>query len=76
SIVWAYSSLEEVKANFAKTNYPQNNIHFIKGDILQTVPSNAPAQIALLRLDTDWYESTAHEMTHLYPLLTQEGVLI
>jgi hypothetical protein len=30
----------------------------------------------LLRLDTDWYESTKHELVHLYPRLVPNGVLI
>jgi O-methyltransferase len=40
------------------------------------VPRSAPEVIALLRLDTDWYASTKHELLHLYPRLTQSGVLI
>lgn len=76
SIVWAYSGLEEVKANIKKIQYPYVNIHFIEGDILQTIPAQLPGKIALLRLDTDWYESTKHEMIHLYPLLQKSGVLI
>ena len=35
-----------------------------------------PERIALLRLDSDWYESTRHELEHLYPLLAPGGVLI
>ena len=30
----------------------------------------------MLRLDTDWYESTLHELVELYPLLSEGGVLI
>ena len=29
-----------------------------------------------MRLDTDWYESTKHELTHLFPLLSSGGVII
>ena len=76
SVVWAYSTIEEVKENIGRVDYPRNNIHFIEGDILQTVPGADPGAIALLRLDTDWYESTKHEMEHLYPKLNQSGVLI
>ncbi|MBV1831309.1 hypothetical protein HNW77_11720 [Komagataeibacter sp. AV436] len=36
----------------------------------------APEKIAVLRLDTDWYESTRHELEHLYPRLVPGGVLI
>ena len=35
-----------------------------------------PDEIAILRLDTDWYESTKHEMIHLFPRLVSKGVLI
>lgn len=76
SVVWAYSTLDEVKKNLANVAYPSANIHFIEGDILQTIPKHIPGQIALLRLDTDWYASTRHEMIHLYPLLNKNGVLI
>lgn len=76
SVVWAYSGLEEVKQNIARTGYPTNKIHFIQGDILKTIPAQMPDTTALLRLDTDWYESTKHEMEHLYPLLVSKGILI
>lgn len=76
SVVWAYSNLAEVKANISQVAYPATNIHYIEGDVLQTIPANDPGQIALLRLDTDWYESTKHEMVHLYPKLISSGVLI
>jgi hypothetical protein len=36
----------------------------------------APSHISILRLDTDWYQSTYHELVHLYPRLTIGGVLI
>ncbi len=54
--------------------YP--NVRFIEGDVLSTIPSFAPPAIALLRLDTDWYASTRHELEHLYPRVTAGGVLI
>jgi predicted O-methyltransferase YrrM len=76
NVVWAYSSLEEVKRNIALIGYPESNIEFIKGDVLKTIPTNISGSIALLRLDTDWYESTKHELEHLYPLLQAKGVLI
>ena len=76
SVVWAYSGLEEVKRNIALSGYPSEKIHFVQGDILKTIPATLPGQTALLRLDTDWYESTKHEMEQLYPLLVSKGVLI
>lgn len=73
---WAYSPLDEVRENMTKTSYPKENIIYIKGKVEDTIPSTIPLKISLLRLDTDWYESTMHEMTYLYPILSKEGVLI
>ena len=42
----------------------------------QTLPTHAPDAICLLRLDTDYYDSTLHELVHLYPKLSHGGVLI
>jgi len=73
---WCYASLEDVKNNILSTGYPEENIVFVKGKVEETIPAIIPPKIALLRLDTDWYESTYHELVHLYPLLVQNGVLI
>ena len=51
-------------------------MHYVKGKVEDTIPGQAPDSIALLRLDTDWYESTKHELEHLYPRLANKGVLI
>ena len=74
--VWCYSPLEEVQANLKSTNYPEQRLHFVKGRVEDTLPNTLPDRIALLRLDTDWYESTKHELTHLYPRLVSGGILI
>ena len=50
--------------------------HTCEGLVEQTIPSSAPERIALLRLDTDWYESTRHELAELYPRLERGGVLL
>jgi hypothetical protein len=60
----------------AMTNYPQDKLNYVVGKVEDTIPETLPRKIALLRLDTDWYESTLHELNHLYPLLTEGGVLI
>jgi hypothetical protein len=73
---WCYAPLDAVRAAVLSTGYPQDKIHFIKGPVEQTLPAQAPSQIVLLRLDTDWYESTHHELTHLYPRLVVGGPLI
>ena len=76
SRVWAYASLEDVQEGFRQVPYPQERLHFVKGPVEQTIPSQAPERIAVLRLDTDWYESTAHELAHLYDRLMPGGVLL
>lgn len=74
--IWCYSCLEEVKASVHSVGYNRDRIHFIKGKVEDTIPQNAPAQISLLRLDTDWYESTHHELIHLFPRIAAGGVII
>jgi O-methyltransferase len=73
---WCLSPLQEVQANMTSTGYPKDNIIFIKGKVEQTIPGITPPKIALLRLDTDWYESTKHELNHLYPLMEKGSILI
>jgi O-methyltransferase len=75
-VKWAYSPIEEVREAMALVGYPMARINLIRGPVEQTIPGTVPDKIALLRLDTDWYASTRHEMEHLYPLLSPEGVLI
>jgi hypothetical protein len=76
SPIWAYSTLDEVKSNLMSMGYDPQKIHFIKGKVEETIPDRAPEMISLLRLDTDWYESTLHELVHLYPKLSHGGVII
>ena len=73
---WCYASLEDVQQSIATVGYPASHIHYVRGKVEDTVPASAPDEIALLRLDTDWYESTRHELEHLYPRLVSGGVLI
>lgn len=74
--IWCYSSLEEVTGNLLATGYNPENIHFIKGKVEDTLPCEQIGSIALLRLDTDWYESTKHELETLYDKLVVGGVMI
>ena len=76
SSVWCYASLEEVKSNMVQTGYNIDRINFVEGKVEDTIPRFAPDKIALLRLDTDWYDSTYHELNHLFPRLVKGGVII
>jgi O-methyltransferase len=73
---WCHSPLADVRANLASTGYPAELVRFVAGRVEETLPGEAPERIAILRLDTDWYESTRHELEHLYPRLAVGGVLI
>jgi len=73
---WCRSSIDEVKNNILTTNYPQEKIHYVQGKVEETLRKFTPEKIALLRLDTDFYESTKSEMEHLFPKLTEGGILI
>lgn len=74
--VWCIASLDEVKHNIHNEKLRSERFVFVPGKVEDTIPQTMPQHIALLRLDTDWYESTRHELLHLYPQLTQNGVLI
>jgi len=65
-----------VKEVLCGTGYPSERIHFVRGRVEDTIPASAPELIALLRLDTDWYDSTKHELIHMFPRLSKAGVII
>jgi len=73
---WCFAPIEEVRSNVLSTGYPADLFRFVKGKVEETIPAVMPDSIALLRLDTDWYESTYHELEHLYPRLVPGGVLL
>ena len=75
---WCISNIEEVKTGFASLKLLGNNLEFVMGDVLHTLNehSKLPERISVLRLDTDWYESTLKELEVLYPRLTKNGILI
>jgi hypothetical protein len=73
---WCVAPLEEVRRAVLGTGYDPRRVHFVKGRVEDTIPAHAPDRIAILRVDTDWYESTRHELEHLFPRLAEGGVLI
>ena len=74
--IWAFASEDEVRRSLLSTGYDPSRMHFVRGKVEDTLPGRAPDSISLLRLDTDWYESTRHELEHLYPRLVKGGVII
>lgn len=73
---WIRFSVEEVKKNVLSTGYPEANFHFVQGKVEQSLQRTVPERIALLRLDTDWYESTKAEMDALFPLVAPGGLIL
>jgi hypothetical protein len=65
-----------VRDAVASTSYDMSLVTMVRGKVEDTIPGDVPPSIAILRLDTDWYESTIHELEHLYPRLSPGGVLI
>jgi O-methyltransferase len=76
STYWCIADEADVRANLASTSYPAESLHFVRGKVEDTLAAHAPGQLALLRLDTDFYSSTRHELELLYPRLASGGVLI
>lgn len=72
---WAVCK-DDVIAHMKSIGYPDTLYIPVEGDVLETIPEQAPSELTLLRLDTDWYESTAHELRHLYPRLHRGGILL
>ncbi len=70
------TSPADVAAAMNSTGYDMARVRLVQGLVEDTIPAEAPDPIAVLRLDTDWYESTRHELEHLFPRLSPGGVLI
>jgi len=75
---WCYVPLEYVKNRLNSTGYPQDKLHYIVGDVMETLKdkANIPEKIAILRLDTDWYESSKYELEQMYDNVVSGGVII
>lgn len=67
------AGIEEVINAVNQVGYPSITYHI--GDITKSNPNSFP-QFALLRLDTDWYESTKFELTHMEPRVSENGFVI
>ena len=67
-----------MRANFEREHLAGDDVVFRQGDVADTLAdaSTLPEKISLLRLDTDWYESTKIELETLYPRLAKRGILI
>jgi O-methyltransferase len=73
---WAYASRDEVEANLGGAGIDMGRVRLVEGPVEETIPGVLPDRIALLRLDTDWYESTKHELVHMYDLVPPGGIVL
>jgi hypothetical protein len=73
---WCYTPLEKVKSRLNSTGYPKDKIHYVVGDVMETLKENIPEKIAILRLDTDWYESSKYELEQMYNNVVTGGIII
>jgi O-methyltransferase len=73
---WEKVSLEGVTQSLLSTGYPMQNFRLVKGSVMDTLDLEVPEVVCLLRLDTDWYDSTRKELEVMYPKLTEGGVCI
>ena len=74
--IWAIADLDDVRTGMAATGFPTAHVHYHPGLVEETIPAGAPDEIALLRLDTDWYASTLHELEHLDDRVPSGGVIV
>lgn len=74
-IGWCYATRPTVEATFAPHTF-DFDVHLVEGDVVETLRETWPETVALLRLDTDWYESTRAELVNLYPRVSPGGILI
>ncbi|HVC60590.1 MAG TPA: TylF/MycF/NovP-related O-methyltransferase [Acetobacteraceae bacterium] len=74
---WCYGGgPNHVRQVVSSSGYPEDKLVFVEGKVEDTLPTTRPETISLLRLDTDFFRSTYHELLHLYPLLSAGGILI
>jgi hypothetical protein len=73
---FSYLTMDQVRELLVGAGYPEERLHFVPGMVEETIPESLPETLALCRLDTDWYQSTKHEMEHMFWRISEGGVLI
>ena len=75
---WCYVPLDQVKHRLESTGYNKDKLHYVVGDVMETLKDKTtiPEKIAILRLDTDWYESSKYELEQMYDNVVTGGVII
>jgi len=69
-------SLEQVRANFARYGFLDEQVRFVEGWFRDSLPPLAGHRWAVVRVDADRYESTTDALESLYSGLSVGGYLI
>jgi O-methyltransferase len=69
-------SLEEVRGNFRKYGLLDDQVKFLKGFFIDTLPKAPIERLAVLRVDGDLYESVTQTLNYMYPKLSPGGYVI
>ena len=72
---WA-ASLEEVKGNIERLGLLDERIEFLPGYFSDSLGAIEARDFALIRLDSDSYDSVMTSLEHLYPRLSPGGIII
>lgn len=70
------AGIDEVKANIASFGLLDERIEIVEGYFAETLPSLADRNFALIRLDSDSYDSVLTSLELLYPRLSHGGIII
>jgi O-methyltransferase/8-demethyl-8-(2,3-dimethoxy-alpha-L-rhamnosyl)tetracenomycin-C 4'-O-methyltransferase len=70
------ASLEEVQWNIARFGVLDERILFLPGFFSDSLKHLARERFALIRLDSDSYDSVETSLDYLYPLLSKGGIVI
>lgn len=66
-------TLEDVTAMLLRVGVDLSAVTCVKGLFQDTIPQRLPARIAFAHLDGDWYDSTRHALTAVWPRLSLGG---
>lgn len=70
------ASLDEVRQSIARFGFLDERIVFAPGFFSESLKTLEGEKFALIRLDSDSYESVETSLHHLYPLLSKGGIVI
>ena len=73
---WCFAGLSTVKRTMESVPYPNDKIKYVVGDVLATTVAEDIPNIAILRIDVDFYEGTKACLEALYPHVVSGGIII